>query len=684
MRCSRSPALLLAVLMLFGCSGGASSPAIPIDGRILGVTPGDLVPADPGESFTFSAEFDGTLKRIAWDFGDGVMPGTSTAENPTVVAGPIGTYHGTVSAWFWPDLPKVTRPFTYRILQVGAAPAGLTITPTDSLLASHKSIRFRATVDTPDEVERWQWSFTGPVTPQITTNSVVVLTVDAAHAIGATVTASNRVGETTVQRDYGVRPSPHFSFKSRFAPSEKVNGYDELQVSPLENEFFKIPLLSEPAGGLPAQFAFLGGPDFFFQKWHPAGTSWSGTLRGCDSWACGDPLPFDIPAPSPGTSLSWQSADIDTANPFPNTTADLAPYPTIAILKERVGIFFLGRDGYRFYRAKTAEPREPADWSEHIAIPLADMDFDAGVACHLGTLGDRWVIDTRGLLHPDHHGLLISRDGTPEAASDWRPALRFRELVGSKESIATAETPDGRLAMLWARHQEPFVDDHFTVCVSSPDVFDDTAWTWINWDRTTRLLDAPAQLVVAGDGLPMVFWIEQGPARAVWSATAPAWDAPAENWELDIIASRDRRDSAALQVAASAEQISVVWVDDRFNSDVLKQGIHCLVSSVPRPQLASEWSSVAPPIGAQPADLAIAGSHLILAGSYLTVTDSLAPATPNDWSFEAALPIRFHAHGGEVLVAGDSHLYAISFSTRDPAPINRVFGPLVIDWVAIP
>ncbi|MCG3152663.1 MAG: hypothetical protein GEEBNDBF_01965 [bacterium] len=163
-------------------------PPGPATPNITAVTP---LSGQTASTPTFSATNTGDpATSWSWNFGGGATPNTSTAANPTVTLGAVGTYNCSVTATNVAG--NSVFPFT---LTVTPAPPNLTsVTPLNGGAGSSRT--FSAT-NIGGAATSWSWNFGGGASPNTSTAAGPTVTLGAVGSYSCSVTATNGAGNST-------------------------------------------------------------------------------------------------------------------------------------------------------------------------------------------------------------------------------------------------------------------------------------------------------------------------------------------------------------------------------------------------------------------------------------------------------------------------------------------------------
>ncbi len=166
-------------------SRGIASDAVPVAGE-----PPEIVSVSPtegleGQSVQFSAEVESVVSvTYAWDFGGGAAPNSSASSQPVVTLGAAGDYEASLAVTnaFGNDMHNFT-------LMVNPAPPVIDgVEPTEGY--ETQQVQFAATV-TGSEPLTYAWDFGGGATPNTSSETSPLVTLNGAGVYNASLTVTN-------------------------------------------------------------------------------------------------------------------------------------------------------------------------------------------------------------------------------------------------------------------------------------------------------------------------------------------------------------------------------------------------------------------------------------------------------------------------------------------------------------
>lgn len=594
MRSTHRFALVLATTaIVIGCSGGTTTPQpTPHPPVITAVSPSPDAGA-PGEMVTFSAIASESPTAWEWTFaGASATPSTSSAGDPIVTLGPLGTYTGTVRAI---NAGGTSAPFefNYRIAEglhqiatvfhssLGSEGKPVTFTPIRSGDPTSFDWDFGAGARPPTLIGERPTVELGPEGSYL--GSLV-----ARNAVGASrpytfaysvhpllespierVTPERRVGDAgTVQRfsaeftGFG-RPRETSNYRWRFDPAETIAGVDwyniDVLLGPPGWRHGSLQLMTAEGLTRPVEFDYMverPGEPPSFHAFQAPGTGGLAVLASDICILDGRPAMVYLHSTGPGamrtltftraltglpaTQADWRSHTVTWMDSL--TFIDFA-----ASLDGTPLILTSGDDENReseilAYTADTLSPSSTAAWLPH-RVPTPPRFWQVAT----GVVGGRHVL-ALGILHPPYPVVIgTSTINSPRSAADWQ----FHAALAESTVVPDGPIVDhaGRIAV--ALEDISTIDSPISLLLSdtgSPAAPSD--WS------LSRALDSPcsvAGLASLNGRLHLItYCVEQGPH---WSQSRNAMPKNTADWEHVLL----ELGGIGLQVNAVEDHLAIVY-----------------------------------------------------------------------------------------------------------------------------
>lgn len=552
---------------------------LPDAPRILSVSPSGSAGAR-GTTVTFSAQLDGEADFWRWDFGGGTVAPTSSEAAPQILLLREGIFTGTVTAGL-SSVGQDTFTFSYLVMPgtVQAPPIIDFISSEGISACDNRKLVFEPEVISDFPVTTYDWTFTGGVTPSISTNSIARVTTQGLDSgYTATLRVSNQFGVSAPRTfNYTVLDCPEATVE--FSPRDEVAQgtwwMDVHSPSPVP----AVMVAVQPHGVL------VNGPWFIddftrtFEVSSKSTNPITGIVRlGRSDWAVGDPVPFSIPFTPPGPLPRWNSVLT-----IPSTTFSSWP-PEVGLVDGRPAVVFIDpvREWMQYASSSVPVPDSNDDWQIHDVFPLPYKQ--TGNSLMLSPTNGRplLLLENNNNLH-----LLMADTPTPAFAGDWTATTlqRSTDLLGGIYRIHGATRADGRVLLTGDRNVggSPLVIQSL---VPHPTAASDLRISE-PWDPAYTFGQSPRR-VIEWNGRWIALVQDSFDTRSIIAAAAIDNPATSTDWIVYPIDLPDPgRGFVNAELIAAGPHLHLLT--ERWNGSFL--GVDCFRTTATPPLSASDWSS---------------------------------------------------------------------------------------------
>lgn len=465
-----------------------------------------------------SPSFDPSM-TYSWTFGDGALPATSTAQQPTVTFLAPGTYSGSVTV---KNKSGYSTPhdFTYTVTR--GTPRILSMSPTTPVSGLGLPIQFSTTAL--NEPTSFAWDFGPNATPATSTDASPSVEFTQAGQYQISVTATNELG-TGIEYKHLLKVEPYLD-----APV-----FTSVSVSGLyEGETVKFtPTCVNPGVITRWEWTFeggLSGADTSVEK--PQGTAttsglYDGTVRAFNASGYGPTYPFTY-AVEPDGLVHFNSKNVNSPVSTINEKqlfirADGRP---VVIYAERAGYY---SDVLKMAQATSSAPNGTDDWVVHTLNNDVSLTGLAITEIN-GRLAVAYQVNTTEQLV-----VALAAVDVPASADDWY-------LVAVNPNRKLGEQP--RLHVINGRLQvttlQTIASGYYSSEYALVNLYASTDFPSAAEDWKTRTIAVPGTIdsqmtsTVLADRLAVVYTNKTKGLRLVRAnTTIPDTD---EDWDISTIA----------------------------------------------------------------------------------------------------------------------------------------------------